>query len=273
MALCLHGFPDVPQTWTSLIEALTGAGYRVVAPWLRGYAPSGLDGSFDIESLANDVLSLAREVSPERPVYLVGHDWGAVIAYPAMAMAPECFAAAVTEAIPHLSAAKKNFLRVPEQIKLSAYIGLFQLPKVSDAMVATNDFAFIDRLWRSWSPGFEADAGHLAEVKACLKKSMPAPLRYYRALRPQAVGRALRILRRRPIEVPTLYVHGTHDGCMRAQVAEGQQEFFDGPYDSLLVEGAGHFVHLERPELFAEAVKGWCARVRSDANERELPLV
>ena len=60
---------------------------------------------------------------------------------------------------------------------------------------------------------------------------------------------------------------------MRAQVAEGQQEFFDGPYDSLLVEGAGHFVHLERPELFAEAVKGWCARVRSDANERELPLV
>ncbi|MBW2549137.1 MAG: alpha/beta hydrolase [Deltaproteobacteria bacterium] len=79
LVMCLHGFPDIPRTWEPLTEHLCEAGYRVVSPWLPGYAPSSLDGPFDIPSLARTILSFVDELSPSDPVRIVGHDWGSVI--------------------------------------------------------------------------------------------------------------------------------------------------------------------------------------------------
>jgi pimeloyl-ACP methyl ester carboxylesterase len=91
LALVLHGFPDAPPTFAPLLGALADRGYRVVAPWLRGYAPSPLAGPYDVDRLADDVLAWADRLSPTQPVALVGHDWGAAVTYVACARAPARF--------------------------------------------------------------------------------------------------------------------------------------------------------------------------------------
>src|SRR6185503_1839257 len=181
LALCLHGFPDHPPTFAPLLEALAGAGYRAVAPWLRGYAPSILEGPFHLERLTEDARELADALSPERPIYLVGHDWGAAITYAAASLWPARIAAAVTLAVPHPNAFFKDFVRRPDQLRRSWYMGLFQLPGIAEREVAKDDFALIDRLWRDWSPGYRHPAPAMRTLKDCLARSMPAPNDYYRA--------------------------------------------------------------------------------------------
>jgi pimeloyl-ACP methyl ester carboxylesterase len=100
LVLVLHGFPDVPHTFAPLIEAIARAGHRVVAPWLRGYAPSPAAGPYDVDTLATDVLAWADALSPDRPVAIVGHDWGAVVTYVACARHRR-FHAAVAMSVPH----------------------------------------------------------------------------------------------------------------------------------------------------------------------------
>jgi pimeloyl-ACP methyl ester carboxylesterase len=78
LVLCLHGFPDHAPSFEALLEELSQAGRRAVAPWMRGYAPSTLEGPFDLTQLASDALAIAESLSPKRPVSLVGHDWGAL---------------------------------------------------------------------------------------------------------------------------------------------------------------------------------------------------
>ena len=76
LVVCLHGFPDIPRTWGGLTGPLHEAGYRIVSPWLPGYAPSSLEGPFDIPTLTQTILSFIDELSPSVPVRIVGHDWG-----------------------------------------------------------------------------------------------------------------------------------------------------------------------------------------------------
>src|SRR5690606_7526967 len=93
LVLCLHGFPDIPETFRPLMSALASRGFRVVAPYLRGCHPSTLEGSVDLDTLVADVVAWADRLSPERPVHLVGHDWGAVITHLALMRHAPRFAA------------------------------------------------------------------------------------------------------------------------------------------------------------------------------------
>ena len=164
----LHGFPDHPPTAEPLFTAL--AGRQVIAPWLRGYAPSPLGGPFDLETLAHDVIELLEELG--EPVDLVGHDWGAVITYAVCALAPERVRRAATLAVPH-PLTMLRALRSPAQLRRSWYMLLFQLPG-AERLVRARDLALIRRLWRSWSPGFTLDDARRTELEACLAASLPA---------------------------------------------------------------------------------------------------
>jgi pimeloyl-ACP methyl ester carboxylesterase len=261
LVLCLHGFPDHPPSFTPLLAELAGAGYHAVAPWLRGYAPSTLEGPFDTDRLAEDALAIALALSPDRPIYLVGHDWGAVITYVAASRWPARIAAAVTMAVPHPNAFLGDLARHPGQLRRSWYMLLFQLPKIAERAVRRNDYALIDRLWRDWSPGYSPQPADMRALKDCLDRSMPAPIEYYReALRPTAAGlrrmRALAAPERR-IKVPLLSLMGAEDGCIAAGVGERQERFFAGPYRREVVPGVGHFMQLEAPLEISRRVLSW----------------
>jgi pimeloyl-ACP methyl ester carboxylesterase len=135
-------------------------------------------------------------------------------------------------------------------------MAFFQLGGLADRLVARGDFALIERLWRDWSPGFRPEPGYLDELKRCLSESMPAPLEYYRALlRPPGALRA-RLRAAAKIGAPTLYLHGREDGCIGPELAEGQARYF-ASLKAEVLEGAGHFLHLERPEAVAARVVEW----------------
>ena len=254
LVVCLHGFPDHAESFAPFLARLGDAGYRAVAPWMRGYAPSTLAGPYDGEQLADDALAIARSLAAGRRFALVGHDWGALAVWSACARTPDDLACAVTMAVPHPLATARHLARHPSQLRKSWYVFFFQIPRAPEWALARGDFALVDRLWRDWSPGFELDDGARGRLHRCLAVSMPAPIDYYRAI-PRQLG-TLRVARGR-IATPVLHLHGADDGCIEAAAAERQARFMKGPFASELVAHAGHFLQLERPDESSARTLRW----------------
>jgi len=256
--VCLHGFPNIPRTWDLLTEVLGRDGFRVIAPWLPGYAPSSLDEPLDLLAVIGRLLTFIDELSPDVPVRLVGHDWGAFMAYGALSQRPERFRAAAILSIPHPLVLEENIGKFPRQLLRSSYMAFFQLPAVPERLIRARNFALIERLWKIWSPGFDPGTEYFDELKQCLRVSMPAPLSYYRSLRLPKVIRGLRaLLRTDPIPVPTLYLHGERDGCMGVELIDGQERYFSALFETVRLTEAGHFLHLERPTEVNQAIRDW----------------
>ncbi|MCA3254165.1 MAG: alpha/beta hydrolase [Alphaproteobacteria bacterium] len=249
LALLLHGFPDDASTFDALADALAARGWRCAAPYLRGYAPSPLDGDLGLNGLADDLLAIAEALSPAAPVAFVGHDYGGQIGCAAMARAPIRFGRAALLAAPHPAAIAANLWRIPRQWWLSRYIIGFQFGARADRRVADDGFAYVDRLWARWAPGFTPDPAHLRRVKATLAASMPQPAAMYRAGGFDTPAS--------PIPVPTLAIGGTADGCIDPRVYRGQAALFPQGYEERLIDGVGHFLHLERPDAVAMFVADW----------------
>jgi pimeloyl-ACP methyl ester carboxylesterase len=251
----LHGFPDHPPTAKPFLTALART-HRVVAPWLRGYAPSPRTGPYDLDTLTRDVLELIERME-SGPVALVGHDWGAVITYAVCARAPAQVSRAVTLAVPH----PLTFLRAlrdPGQLRHSWYMALFQLPG-AEYLARAASLALVDRLWRAWSPRFRLDDARRAELHACLMASLPAPLEYYRALiRPLSTARDRVRQAARRIEVPLLQLHGAEDGCILPPSVDDAGYFADRSLE--ILPGRGHFLHLEDPEDISSRIQFWLGR-------------
>jgi pimeloyl-ACP methyl ester carboxylesterase len=248
----LHGFPDHPPTAIPFLRELAQCGHRVLAPWLRGYAPSPLAGPHDPDTLVGDVLALIAKWSPDAPVALVGHDWGAVLAYLACARAATTISRAVTLAVPHPATFVRALAR-PAQLRASGYMVRFQLPG-AEACVRRDDFAFIDHLWRRWSPTYELPAEDRQALHAMLDASLPAPIAYYRAALRH--GRGVLARHRAPIATPLLALHGALDGCVLAR-DEADHARFAGPYRREILPGLGHFLHVEDPVLVASLTARW----------------
>jgi pimeloyl-ACP methyl ester carboxylesterase len=251
----LHGFPDHPPTAAPFLAQLART-HRVVAPWLRGYAPSPIVGPYDIETLSADARALIDQVSPSCEVDLVGHDWGAAITYAVCAEAPARVRRAVTLALPHPGTFLRS-LASSRQWRRSWYMGLFQLPGAG-YLVRARELALIDRLWRDWSPGFTLDPARRAELHACLAACLPAPLEYYRAMvRPLTtfVDRMRRASAR--ITTPLLQLHGADDGCVVPPTDADRRWFAERVLE--IVPNVGHFLHVEAPAVIAARVAAWLA--------------
>jgi len=249
VVLCAHGFPDCARSFRAQVGPLTARGFRVVVPWLRGYAPSSLarDGRYDIASLAADLCALALRFSSQ-PVSLVGHDWGAIAAYAATAFAPHLFDKLVTMAVPHLLVAGARWGSL-KQLKKSWYIAFFQFRGIAERRVAADNFAFIDRLWRDWSPGWTPPPDELAAVKAAFSspEHLKAVLGYYRSFQSPAAlfGESRKLILTRT-SIPAMYLHGVDDGCAGVELADGLEPAYSAGIEVHKIPGAGHFVHQEK---------------------------
>jgi pimeloyl-ACP methyl ester carboxylesterase len=256
LALCLHGFPDSPWTYRHLMPELARAGYRVVVPYMRGYAPTGIPANADYSTraLAADVNALHAALGGDERAVLVAHDWGAVAAYGALGAAPERWRRAAIMNVPPLAVFGQVAFRY-EQLKRSFYFWLFQM-QIADGLVAANDLAFLEGLWRDWSPDFDPTP-EMARVKACLRDPahLKAALGYYRTFFDPASfgGQAWSdeqgaVLGRAP-KCPTLYLHGTRDGCIALDDNGAASVRGVLPARSAVerIPGVGHFMLVEAP--------------------------
>jgi pimeloyl-ACP methyl ester carboxylesterase len=257
LALCLHGFPDHAPTWQHLMPELAAAGYHVVAPWLRGYAPTGLapDGNYQIAAVALDALAIADALAGDRDAVLIGHDWGAIAGYVAVGHRPERFTRYVALSVPHQAALMTRFLTSPAQLKRSWYIFFFQTP-LADLIVPNDNFALIDMLWHDWSPGLIPDHDFMHALKQTLGApgSTAAAISYYRSMLGTTPGDPaladVQAAGSGPIPVPTLYLHGADDGCMGVELVDESEltPYFPAGIDVGIVPSSGHFLHLDQPE-------------------------
>jgi pimeloyl-ACP methyl ester carboxylesterase len=264
LALCLHGFPDTAHSWLPFMTRLAAAGYRCVAPFTRGYAPTEIpvDGCFQTAALAADAVALHDALGGDDHAVIIGHDWGAPSAYGAAISAPDRWRRVVGMAVPPGPALGAAFLGNLDQLKRSWYMFFFQHP-LADLVTGANDLAFVDMLWRDWSPGFVA-ADAVAHVKASLgaPDNLAAALGYYRATLgagrrdPQLDDLQTRMGAEYPTQ-PLLYLHGVDDGCIGAEVARSAASMSPDNVDVRLVDGAGHFLQLEQTDTVATHVIAW----------------
>ena len=262
IVLCLHGFPDNARSFRHQLPALAEAGYRAISLTLRGYEPGAIpaDGDYTMETIATDILAVIESLD-NCPVHLIGHDWGAAVAYVATSAAPERFKSLTVMAVPHAGRFAREGLRIPKQLRLSWYMGFFNIPWLSDWVVQRQDYAFIRKLWRDWSPGWQPEPGVLDSVIQTLSQPgvRSAALGYYRA----ALSiKALLVSAEEahyPVPVPTLALSGERDGCIASEVFEQlmvAQDFPKGLTFSRIAE-AGHFLHQEQPEQVNREILDW----------------
>ena len=262
IVLCLHGFPDNAGSFRHQLPALAEAGYRAISLTLRGYEPGAIpaDGDYTMETTATDILAVIESLDTG-PVHLIGHDWGAAVAYVATSAAPERFKSLTVMAVPHAGRFAREGLRIPKQLRLSWYMGFFNIPWLSDWVVQRQDYAFIRKLWRDWSPGWQPEPGVLDSVIQTLSQPgvRSAALGYYRA----ALSiKALLVSAEEahyPVPVPTLALSGERDGCIASEVFEQlmvAQDFPKGLTFSRIAE-AGHFLHQEQPEQVNREILDW----------------
>ncbi|MEL0081445.1 MAG: alpha/beta hydrolase [Gammaproteobacteria bacterium] len=252
-----HGFPDTPRSFHHQLDYFSSRGYRVVAPWLRGYAPTGpaVDNNYTAPALGQDLIAVIDALGYAEAI-VVGHDWGAGAGYSAAIMAPERISHLVTCAVPYGPVMMNALADNGDQQRRSWYLFFFQTPFAEQA-VAHNDFALIKRLWQEWAgPDWQGDEHVLAAVFDCFRQhgTVAAALQYYRQV--FAAPPPDQYL---PITVPTLYIHGEEDGCIGVELAEPDQCLFQAGCDYAQVAGAGHFVHLEKPGEFNQRVAEFIA--------------
>jgi pimeloyl-ACP methyl ester carboxylesterase len=259
LALCLHGFPDSAHTWRYLLPELAAAGFRAVAPNLRGYAPTSVptDGRYQVGALVQDANALHEALGGGDDAVLIGHDWGALATYGAVAHQPERWRRAVTAAVPPTASIGMSLLTYA-QLQKSWYMFFFLSP-LAEAAVPLDDYAFLGGLWRDWSPGYDG-AWDVARVKESIgdPERIVAAISYYRAMWDQTLQvpeladeQAAALL---PTPRPTLYLHGRDDQCMLLSSIGSPLDFLAEGSQVEVIDDAGHFLHVERPDVVNRAI-------------------
>jgi pimeloyl-ACP methyl ester carboxylesterase len=251
--LLVHGFPDSHELWRHQVPALQAAGFRTIAPDLRGFGASDKPGSYGVGAHVGDLVGLLDRL--EVPAaHVVGHDWGAAIGWALAALAPDRVRSLTALSVGHPAAFARGGLAQREK---SWYMLLFQFEGVAEQWLSADDFAHL----REWSGHPDADAvvARLAEPGA-----LTAALGIYRAsLPPSSLVAPPPALP--PVSAPTLGIWSSGDRFLTEGPMVASAEHVAGPWTYARVEDAGHWLQLDRPSVVNRLLVDFLTKVESPA--------
>ena len=248
LVLLFHGYPETARSWSAVQTRLAEGGYRVVAPFMRGYPPSSFssDGDYTVGALGQDVIALIDAFGEESAV-IVGHDWGASAVYRAAMTNPDKVDALVALAIPHPVAIADD----PSVLIGASHFIYYQLP-VARRLLWSYDFAHIEWIYGHWSPTYDPPQEEIDDIKSTLSVpgAIDGALGYYWSFfdAPDGPNPATKI------SVPSLVIAGAADGTLNVERFDRGANGFDGVYRLVKLEGVGHFPQLEVPDVVAGAI-------------------
>ena len=242
----LHGFPQTPAAWDRVRPALAAAGYRVIVPAQRGYAPEDRPGrrqDYRTAELVGDVVALLDRLGLDR-AHLVGHDWGGAVAWAVAAAHPDRLRTLTVVSTPHPRALAGSLLTSTQGLR-SWYVLAFQLPWLPERLLLADDGRQLYRVLRGSGLG----RGPAAEYVEAMRRpgALTAALHWYRGL---PFGRGL--AGAGPVRVPTLYVWGDADFALGPDAAARTAGQVSGPYTFVAVPGASHWIPEEHPDALLE---------------------
>jgi epoxide hydrolase 4 len=253
LVVLLHGFPEFWFSWRFQIPALVAAGFRVVAPDMRGYnlssRPRGTR-AYDTDRLAADVRDLIRERGAER-AFVAGHDWGAGAAWIAAMNHPEVVKRLAILNVPHPRRMLQG-MRMPRQLARSWYILFFQLPWLPELSARAGGWWGFRRVFeREARPGAFTPSDIERYVEAWSQPGGPTGMiNFYRAALRQTRRRAEG--RIRPVHAPTLVIWGQRDRHLGAELAEPERADVPNLERVVRLPDASHWVHQDEPERISE---------------------
>src|SRR5438309_2349754 len=236
LVVLLHGFPQTSWEWRSQLQALGDAGYRAVAPDQRGYSPrarpEGVQ-SYEVQHLVADVLALADWLGGHR-FHLVGHDWGAAIAWQVAGRHPDRLRTLTIVSVPHPASFRKALQGSGDQKDRSSYIQLFRMEGKAEEVLTSDDW----QPFRGMFVGSGLSDDEIGEYVRVMSSpgALTAALNYYRAMDltlVQGMG---------PVTTPTLFVWSTEDIALGREAADDTANHVEGPYRFEVLEGVSHWV-------------------------------
>ena len=265
LVLLLHGFPEFWWTWRHQLSSLSQAGYRAVAPDLRGYGASDKPPrGYDLVTAASDAAGLVRSLGEANAV-VIGHDWGGLIAWTMATYYPKVVRRLAVVSMPHPLRLRAAVLSAPfAQARSMGYALGFQLPMLPERRLLKDGAQRVGKLLSAWSgPGWpDPETERRYEEAMSLPSVAHSALEYHRwylrsRFRPDGI--AYTRMMRSPIQAPTLHLHGALDPCVLPSAARGSGVHVEAPYRWRLLDGAGHFPHEEVPERFDLELRSWLA--------------
>jgi pimeloyl-ACP methyl ester carboxylesterase len=242
LVLMLHGFPDTARTWDDVRPKIAAKGYRVVTPWMRGYAPTAVpERDADLETISRDALELITALGEDSAI-VVGHDWGGAAGYGATGIDPSKVKRLFVVGIPHPASVKPS----PGLIWKVRHFIAYKF-RGAPKRFAKNDFAALPAIYKRWSPTWSPPVEEFAAVRESFAdpKSLDAAFGYYRELQfsPQSFVRE-------PVQVSTVVFAGLDDPIVSPDAYKRGKRMFAKDYVVEEMRG-GHFMHREHPDEFA----------------------
>jgi len=246
VVVLLHGFPDAPTGFLPQIRALAEAGYRAIAPYSRGNAPSFIpdDDDYSPLALATDVVDLLDGIGIAKAAAVVGHDWGAIAAYCFAALAPERVERLVTLAVPHGRAAKPNLF-------WTGFVMTMQVPAITSRAIVLSKGALVEKGTHMVSPNWAFTKEDLIEAKRILgdPEYLYNATGVYRALRRWPIRRDASFkLMMKSIQIPSLCFAGIDDRAMDISCFRKMSKAFTASLELVELDRVGHFPHRECPD-------------------------
>ncbi|CAG7581522.1 alpha/beta fold hydrolase [Rhodococcus opacus] len=242
----LHGFPESAASWEPVSARLNESGLRTYAPNQRGYSPGarpdGVD-SYRIDHLVADVIGLLDALDLDT-AHLVGHDWGAAVAWVVAARHPDRINSLTTVSVPHPGAFGWALREDADQKERSSYIRLLRMEGKAERVLLDDNAHSLRAMFGDVVPPALVDR-HVALLSE--PGALTAALNWYRAMTSDFEQTPA-------VTVPTTYVWSTGDQALGRAGAERCGEFVDAPYEFVVLDGATHWIPEQRPDALADAI-------------------